>query len=186
MTKLETVVLESERLHLRQWRQDDKTPFAELNADVEVMEYFPSTLTRDESNTFVDYCSRRITERGWGLWAIELKPSAEFIGFVGLEIPNYDLPFSPCTEIGWRLARRFWGRGYATEAAQVALNFGFEALALDEIVSFTSVLNERSQRVMQKLGMQRSDVDFDHPAVAEGDPLRRHCLYTLSLERWST
>lgn len=177
--------VETERLQLRQWCADDRAAFAALNADLQVMQYFPSTLTPEASSTFMDHCSLRIKERGWGLWAVELSATGEFMGFVGLEIPNYTLPFAPCTEVGWRLARAFWGHGYATEAARTALKIGFDDLELDEIVSFTSVLNGRSQRVMQKLGMKRSNLDFDHPALAEGDPLRRHCLYTLSKERWA-
>jgi len=123
--------------------------------------------------------------KGFGFWAVEVPGVADFIGFVGLNQPSFSAPFMPCVEIGWRLAHEHWGHGYATEAAQVALRFGFLDLALPEIVSFTAIVNERSQRVMQRLGMLHDQAeDFDHPAPPEGDRLRRHVLYRLSRERW--
>ena len=171
---------ETERLRLRQWTDADLPPFALLNADPQVMEYFPSRLTRAESDAMADRCRAIITERGWGLWAVESKASREFIGFVGLHVPPADLPFSPCIEIGWRLAAGFWGMGFATEAARAALAFGFGRLGLDEIVSYTSVLNVRSRAVMERLGMTPCEETFDHPAVPEGHVLREHCLYRLT------
>ena len=177
-------MLETERLRLRPWQPADRAPFAALNADPEVMRWFPSTLDRSESDAQVDRFQAGIDERGWGFWAAELRESAECIGFVGLNVPAPELPCSPCVEIGWRLARPFWGRGLATEAAQRALAFGFETLALDEIVSFTTLGNERSQAVMQRLGMERDAETFEHPKLAQDSPLRTHCLYRLSAGSW--
>ena len=171
--------LRTERLLLRQWRDDDLAPFAALNADPEVMEHFPARLTRHESDAFVAFCRDRIAERGWGLWAVEVVASGEFIGLVGLSEPRFDAHFTPAVEIGWRLARSAWGFGYATEAARAALAYAFDELRLDEVVSFTATTNLRSQAVMQRLGMTHDELDdFDHPRV--DDPrLRRHVLYRL-------
>jgi len=166
------------RLRLRQWRSSDHAPFAQLNADPRVMEFFPSPLTREQSDALADRCGSLINERGWGLWAVELKADSSFIGFVGLHIPTAQLPFSPCTEIGWRLAFDYWGYGFATEAAQEALRIGFEVLGLEEIVSFTTVANRRSRAVMERLGMTERGL-FEHPGVPVGSSLREHCWYRL-------
>lgn len=174
------IELRTERLLLRQWREDDLLPFAQLNADPEVMHYFPSSLTREQSDQLAHRAAQAIDERGWGLWAVEAVEVAPFIGFVGLAVPSFEAHFTPAVEVGWRLAKEQWGRGYATEAAGEALAFGFGELGLDEIVSFTSMANERSQRVMRRLGMVRTEEDdFDHPALPAGHPLRRHVLYRL-------
>jgi RimJ/RimL family protein N-acetyltransferase len=164
------------RLLLRQWRSSDRAPFAQLNADPRVMEFFPSTLTREQSDVIADRCESFISEHGWGLWAVELKTAGSFIGFVGLNIPAGQLPFSPCVEIGWRLAFDYWGHGFATEAAEQALRVGFDVLDLKEIVSFTAVINHRSRAVMERLRMTQS-APFEHPNVPIGSPLREHCLY---------
>lgn len=174
----------TERLLLRQWRAEDKAPFAELNADPVVMAFFPDTLSREESDALADRCQSLIAKQGWGPWAVELSASGAFIGFVGLHIPEDELPFSPCVEIAWRLAAGYWGAGYASEAARAALRVGFEELGLAEIVSFTSVGNARSRSVMEKLGMSFKGELFEHPNVAEGSPLRQHCLYRISREQW--
>jgi RimJ/RimL family protein N-acetyltransferase len=168
------------RVLLRQWRDEDREPFAALNADPEVMRHFPSTMSREQSDGMVDWASALIEERGWGLWAVEVVGGARFIGFVGLNEPR----FMPGTiEVGWRLAQEHWGHGYATEAAREAVRFGFEELGLDEIVAFTVPANTRSRRVMERLGMTRDPADdFDHPNVAEG-PLKRHVLYRLRRPR---
>jgi RimJ/RimL family protein N-acetyltransferase len=171
-------VIRTERLVLRQWTDDDREPFALLNADPAVMEFFPSTLDRSQSDAFVDRAIGQLAERGWGLWAIE---SADgFIGFTGLSVPRFEAAFTPCVEIGWRLARSAWGRGFATEAARAATQYAFDDLDLDELVSFTTVSNVRSRAVMERLGMSRdARDDFDHPLLAADDPLRRHVLYRL-------
>ena len=167
-------MIATERLLLRQWRDEDLEPFAALNADPVVMEHFPATMAREASDAFADHNRERIAERGWGLWAVEA--DGAFIGFVGLNEPD----FMPGVEIGWRLARGAWGKGYATEAARAAAAYAFEELRLPEIVSFTATTNLRSQRVMERIGMTRDPSgDFDHPRVA--DPwLRRHVLYRLA------
>ncbi|MPS48580.1 GNAT family N-acetyltransferase [Methylobacillus sp.] len=175
----------TERLVLRQWREADLAPFALLNADPEVMAYFPDTLDSQQSDAMARRCASLIEQRGWGLWAVEERLSHRFIGFVGLHIPAHDLPFQPCVEIGWRLARTYWGQGYAFEAAQAALRIGFEELGLEEIVAFATAENRRSIALMERLSM-RQDIagSFDHPAVADIPRLRPHVLYRLRLHRW--
>ncbi|WP_263080797.1 GNAT family N-acetyltransferase [Endozoicomonas sp. Mp262] len=175
---------ETERLYLRQWHQDDFVPFSEMCADPKVMEFYPSLLTREESYDMAKKCQDLIAERGWGFWAIEEKESNRFIGFVGLHIPKDKLPFSPCVEIGWRIAPLHWGKGYATEAARSALRVGFEQLDLSEIVSFATVNNFKSRAVMERLKMVEDKATFEHPALPEGHELRRHCLYRLSRKNW--
>ncbi len=176
--------LQTERLILRPWQKQDYAPFAALNADSAVMEYFPSILRTKESDMMADKIKGLITQKGWGFWATEEKESGRFIGFVGLNTPAYDLPFNPCVEIGWRLAKDTWGKGYATEAARASLQFAFENLDLDEVVSFTTVTNLRSRAVMERLGLVNSGEDFDHPLLEEGHPLQKHVLYKLSQKEW--
>ena len=178
---MDTDGLRTERLRLRRWDGNDRSPFADLNSDPLVMEYLPSILTRAESDAFVDRIEQHFDEHDYGLWAVELTETDEFVGFVGLRSVTFDAPFTPATEVGWRLARQFWGSGLAPEAAQAAIADGFQRLGLTEIVSFTSVINLKSRRVMEKLGMTQNDEDnFDHPAVVEGHPLRAHVLYRLA------
>ncbi len=180
----ELIEFDTERLRLRQWCAADRDPFAALNADPNVMEFFPAPLDRASSDVIADRCQLLIAERGWGFWAVETKQTQEFIGFVGLHTPVAELPFSPCVEIGWRLAFAHWGKGFATEAARGALRVGFELLRLPEIVSFTSVHNRRSRAVMERLGMQEAAEKFEHPSVPVGSVLRQHCLYRLSRTKW--
>jgi 3-dehydroquinate dehydratase/shikimate dehydrogenase len=173
------------RLILRQWQEEDLKPFAELNADPRVMEYFPSTKNRQESDHSVKLMSAHIEKYGWGLWAASLIQTGECIGFIGLEDVHFTNHFTPAVEIGWRLAFDFWGKGYATEGALASLQYGFETLNLNEIVSFTAVQNERSRRVMERIGMHRDPKDdFDHPKLPEGHWLRRHVLYRLEKSDW--
>jgi len=155
-----------------------------MNADPAVREFFPDCLSRTESDQEVDHIEKQFRERGFGVFAAELRRDATFIGFIGLNVPSFVAHFTPCVEIGWRLATAHWGQGLATEGARAALRYGFEDLALDEIVSFTVPGNKRSQRVMTKLGMihDRGD-DFDHPGLQEGHPMRRHVLYRVTRER---
>ena len=169
--------LHTERLLLRQWRLEDLPLFAALNADPEVMAHFPATLRPDESDAFAERIRGLIAEHGWGFWAVERKADGAFLGFVGLHQPD-DLPFAPCTELGWRLARPFWGQGYATEAARACRDFAFEALGIEELVAFTAVGNARSQAVMRRLGMVEDGL-FEHPALPAGHRLRTHVLYRL-------
>ena len=178
------IEFETQRLLLRRWKIADREPFAALNADPVVMEYFPAPLTREQSDTTVDRCDQAIVERGWGAWATEIKATGEFIGFVGLNIPRNDLPVSPCVEILWRLAKAHWRQGFATQAARGALRVGFEVLELPEIVAFTVPSNTRSRAVMERLGMKMDATTFEHPGVPAGHPLRTHCNYRLSRESW--
>jgi RimJ/RimL family protein N-acetyltransferase len=172
------VELRTERLILRDWRDGDGDAFAALNADLRVMRYFPAPLSRAESDRFAERIRRHLDANGWGLWAVEIAGVAPFAGFIGLAVPRFEAAFTPAIEIGWRLATAFWGHGYATEGARAALAFGFDELGLDEIVAFTAVSNQPSQRVMQRLGMTHdARDDFDHPFVPVGHPLRRHVLY---------
>jgi RimJ/RimL family protein N-acetyltransferase len=180
------IELDTARLRLRQWRDEDLAPFARLNADAEVMRHFPARLSREASDAMANRIRGKIAERGWGLWAVEERASGDFIGFIGLQPPTAQLPCSPCIEIGWRLARAAWGKGYATEGARASLRAGFESIGLDEIVAFTALGNRRSRAVMERLGMlEDAKGAFDHPSVPEGSPLRAHCLYRLRRERWA-
>ena len=177
------MTLSTDRLLLRQWRESDREPFAQLNGDSETMRYFPSTLVRAQSDALIDRCSAQIAEQGWGLWAVEVVGGARFIGFVGLNRPGFEAPFTPAVEVGWRLARAYWGNGYATEAARAAVAYGFGELGLAQIVAFTTTMNQPSRRVMERLGMTHDPTDdFDHPLTPDW-PLRRHVLYRLSAPR---
>jgi RimJ/RimL family protein N-acetyltransferase len=148
------------------------------------MEYFPSQLSRDESDALAKKIQSRIDENGWGLWAVEILSTGEFVGFVGLNQPQMDLPFSPCTEVGWRLAQQYWGRGFATEAGQCAIDFAFNNLRLNEVVSFTVVRNRRSRAVMERLGLTNTNEDFLHPSVSGSSGLQEHVLYKITQEQW--
>ena len=151
-----------------------------MNADPAVMEYFPSTLTTQQSDRLIERIEEGFEANGYGLWALELRASGEFLGFTGLAMPAFEAHFMPAVEVGWRLAREAWGLGYATEAARAALAFGFKELDLDEIVSFTSTENRRSRAVMERIGMTHDlRDDFDHPSLSRDDPLRRHVLYRI-------
>ena len=163
----EFIEIESERLYIRQWRDDDFEPFARMNSDARVMEFFPSVLSREESDKIGFRCKSLIEERGWGFWALEEKNTRKFIGFTGLHTPQDNLPFSPCVEIGWRLSPAFWGQGLATEAAKQALRVGFEILNLDEIVSFAVVNNYKSLSVMERLNMVKDQHTFEHPCSSK-------------------
>lgn len=178
-------IIRTDRLVLRQWTNADLEPFACLNADPKVMEYFPGLKTKEESDHSVSLMSAHIEKCGWGFWATSLAETGEFIGFIGLEDVHFKTDFTPAVEIGWRLAFKHWGKGYATEGALASLRYGFETLKLDEIVSFTAVANMRSRAVMERIGMHHdSKDDFDHPKLPEGHPLRRHVLYRLEKDEW--
>ena len=177
--------LETHRLTLRRWRQSDREPFARINRDTAVMEFMPALLTTEESNQLIDRAEAHFVQHGFGPWAAELRANSAFIGFIGLFIPRFEAHFTPCVEIGWRLARNAWHAGLATEGAQEVVRYAFENLKLPSLVSFTSVGNTRSRRVMEKLGMSHDPADdFDHPALSEGHPLRRHVLYRLDGPDW--
>ena len=175
-----SMTLSGDRVRLRRWRDEDREAFAAMNADARVMQFFRGRLSRVGSDAMVDRIEKNFSERGFGLWAIEVPGVAAFVGFAGLDVPGFRSHFTPCVEVGWRLAFEHWGHGYATEAARLALRYGFETLALAEIVSFTSAANHRSRAVMERLGMHRDPADdFEYPQLPEGHPLRKHVLYRL-------
>ena len=166
------------RVVLRQWEDADLPAFATMNADDRVMEFFPRKLSAEESRAFFTGARNAIVKRGWDFWAVEI--GGEFAGFTGLGNPRFESHFTPCTEIGWRFRPEFWGKGYATEAARLALLCAFSKLRLEEVVSFTAEVNVRSARVMQRLGMTHaSKDDFDHPRLPAGHVLQRHVLYRM-------
>ena len=173
------------RLRLRLWQVSDAEPFAAMNADPRVREHYPSVLTREESDASVARIRAHFEKHGFGAWAVELRERPGFIGFAGLTRPAFSAPCGPCVEIGWRFAFDHWGQGYATEAARVALRAGFLEVGLDEVVSFTTVNNLRSRRVMEKLGLSHDPADdFDHPLLPPGHRLARHVLYRLRRTDW--
>ena len=175
MTELATA-----RLLLRRWRETDRADFARLNADPDVMRHFPAPLEPRESDALLRRIAADLDERGWGLWALEERAGGALLGFTGLSPVPFKAPFTPAVEIGWRLVRSHWGQGLATEAARAALAFAFGELALEEVVAFSAVGNQRSRAVMRRLGMAHDpDSDFEHPALPAGHPLRRHVLYRI-------
>ncbi|MBE9076374.1 GNAT family N-acetyltransferase [Romeria aff. gracilis LEGE 07310] len=174
------------RLLLRWWRPSDRAPFAAMNASPQVREFFPDLLTQAESDASVDRFEAHFAQHGFGFWAVEIPNAAPFAGFIGLKIPSFEAHFTPCVEIGWRLAEQYWGRGYATEGARAALRFGFEVLKLKQIVSFAVPNNLRSRRVMEKIGMTYSPADdFLHPLMPAGHPLQAHVLYRIKADDYA-
>lgn len=170
-------IIRTERLVLHRWRAEDLQPFAAMNADPAVVEFLPSALTRDESDAMVRRVEAHFDAHGFGFWAVSTAEQ-EFVGLVGLAVVSFEAPFTPAVEVGWRLAKSQWGKGYATEAGRAAVDYGFEQLGLEEIVSFTVPANVRSRAVMERLGMtHHAGDDFDHPRLPVGHPLRRHVLY---------
>ncbi|HTN99482.1 MAG TPA: GNAT family N-acetyltransferase [Microthrixaceae bacterium] len=177
-TDLRSLELRSPRLRLRRWTSADSEPFASMNADPVVMEYFPATLAKGQSDALMARFDSTFESTGIGMFAVEVLETGEFAGAVGLMQVGFDAPFAPAVEVAWRLAARHWGRGFATEAAAAAMADGFDRLGLAEIVSFTVPANKRSIRVMERLGMSHDETcDFDHPSLPLGDPLRRHVLF---------
>jgi ribosomal-protein-alanine N-acetyltransferase len=177
--------LTTKRLVLRRWKHSDRAPFRSMNADPRVMEFMPALLTTEESDRMMERIEDHFEQHGFGLFAIELLESGLFAGFVGLAVPEFTARFTPCVEIGWRLAREYWGQGLATEGAREVLRHAFTDLGPDEVVSFTVPGNLRSRRVMERLGLARdAHGDFDHPKLPEGHPLRPHVLYRMGSEQW--
>lgn len=175
----------TQRLILRSWKNEDLESLSRMNANPEVMEFFPAPLTYKESMERLEVYTRHIQDHGWGLWAVSAPGVSDFIGWIGLWPIGFETHFTPAIEIGWRLLPEFWGHGYATEGARACLQYGFDTLKLNEIVSITVPANLRSQRVMQKIGMHTDPKDaFDHPKLPEGHPLRRHILYRLKASEW--
>lgn len=179
------VTLETDRLILRAWRESDRAPFAELNADPVSMRYFPKTLTRAESDAFIDSTMERMNARGWGAFAMERKSDGAFIGMTGINAPRFEACFTPCVEAGWRILRAHEGKGYVTEAALRCLAFAFETLVEPQVYAFTVPMNAPSRAVMQRIGMHYVEGgDFDHPNVADGHELKRHVLYRITRDEW--
>lgn len=181
---MNTRFITTARLLLRPWEDNDRPAYATMNQDPEVMRFFPAPQSRETSDRAIDAWMSELDTRGWSNWAVAIRDTGRFIGFIGLTVPKRVLPFSPCVELGYRLCRDSWGRGYATEGAIAAVRAGFEQAGLTEIVSFTAKLNLPSQAVMKRAGLHDSGRDFDHPAVPEGHALRPHVLYRATRERW--
>ena len=172
--------IETERLILRSWRDEDAAVFAEINQDPHVIEFLRGAMTLQESQDFIARTNQFIAKNGFGLWAATIKESDELIGFVGLHIPDFESHFTPCVEIGWRLGFKHWGKGYAVEAAKASLKIGFENFGLKEIVAITTVKNLRSIAVMEKIGMKRDlDGDFSHPKLPLDHANSKHVLYKI-------
>ena len=181
---MSTPILRTSRLLLREWRPEDREPFAVMNADPRVMEYFPATLPRRQSDALARRSERHFARHGFGPWAVEVPGVAPFVGFVGLVVPAFDAHFTPCIEIGWRLSAEHWGQGYATEAALASAAHAFGALGAEQLVSFTTPANVRSRAVMRRIGMTHDPADdFDHPRMPHGHPLKRHVLYRMDANR---
>ncbi len=170
------IFIETPQLIIRQWKASDYEPYIALNQDSDVMKFFPAVSTRDETLAQIEQFTNHIEQYGYGFFAVERKDNHEFIGFTGLSHPRFESYFTPCVETGWRLSKPNWNLGFATEAAKGCLEYGFDAIGLGEIYSFTSVHNKRSERVMLKIGMVKVG-EFEHPLIAEGHLLRRHVLY---------
>lgn len=175
----------SERLGFRAWTEKDRVPFAEMNSSKKVMEYFPKTLSRIESNNFVNKINVLFKNHGYGLYAIDELKTSEFIGFIGFSYPSFALEFTPCIEIGWRIRAEKWNKGFATEGANACLNFGFNQLNFKEVYSFTSKVNTKSERVMKKIGMKKIQ-EFEHPAIEFGHHLKTHVLYKIKKKEFGT
>jgi len=173
---LRRYIIATPRLGLREWLPTDILPFIAMGKDPEVMRYFPSLLSEEQTLQMIDRIQTGFSKNGYGLYAVEEKSSGTFIGFTGFSIPRFESFFTPCVEIGWRYQKEAWGKGYATEAAKACLQYGFETLGFTEVVSFTSVLNTPSEQVMQRAGMTKK-AEFDHPNIPSGHQLCRHVLY---------
>lgn len=178
-------ILETERLILRTWKPSDCQPMLDINQDPQVMEYFPRLQDLATTKKLIETINEHQKEHNFSLYATELKETNEFIGFIGLITIDFDAHFTPAVEIGWRLSRAHWGKGYAPEGARVVLDYGFRELHLPEIVSVTAVENKKSRRVMEKIGLHYDPADdFDHPKLADDSPLKRHVVYRLSREQY--
>jgi RimJ/RimL family protein N-acetyltransferase len=181
------MVLRTERLILRDWRDEDVTDFAALNADPAVGQFILGPIERAKSDELAATIRADIAKDGWGLWAVEIIGGAPFIGFTGITPIDFEAAFAPATEIGWRLARSAWGKGYATEAATAVLAHAFGPLGFESLVSITATINVRSRRVMERIGMRYDPADdFDHPAIAPDHPIARHVLYRIAAADWRT
>lgn len=171
-------IFKSDRLGFRNWEEGDLTPFAEMNADPEVMTFFPNCLTRDQTAEMIARLKTGYAENGYTFFAVDELESQDFIGFIGLIQPNFEAFFTPCVEIGWRLKKSVWNKGYATEGANACLTYGFKTFGFSEIIAITAVVNKKSERIMQKVGMTYIGI-FEHPQLALGHELRSHLVYKI-------
>lgn len=178
------IEFDTARLSFRVWQDEHRAPFAAMNADPEVMRFFPAMPTQEQSDASIDAWLVQFAHQGWSNWAVQLLATGEFVGFIGLSVPKRTFSFSPCVEVGWRLRRSAWGNGFATEGGRECLRLGFERLRLQEIVSFTTVANLPSVAVMRRIGMHNTNQDFLHPAIPDGHPLQLHCLYKAARAEW--
>jgi RimJ/RimL family protein N-acetyltransferase len=179
------IELSTRRLLLRRWQESDREPFARMNGDARLAEFLPATPSRERSDQFIERIETHFREWGFGLYAAEFAADQSFIGYIGLAVPKFTAPFTPCVEIGWRLCQEHWGQGLATEGAREVVRFAFTTLRLDSLVSFTVPANTRSRRVMEKIGMTNDPAEeFDHPNLPQGHPQRHHVLYRLRKLDW--
>lgn len=180
-----TTVIETERLILRTWKKEDADPYFQINQDPKVIEFLRGALTMEQVNDFILAVNNHQDRHGYTLWAAELKKTGELIGFIGLNYTDWESHFTPAVEVGWRLGSQYWSKGFATEGAKAALNFGFKQCGIKEIVSFTVPANVRSIRLMEKIGLQRdANGDFAHPKLAADHPLSRHVLYRITVDEY--
>lgn len=176
-------IFESSRLGFRMWEESDKDLLYNMNANKEVMRYFPKTLDYKETDSFLDRIQGHFKQNGYGLWAVEIKDTKEFIGFIGFLITTFEAEFTPCVEIGWRLDNKYWNKGYATEGAKACLEYGFNELNLDAVYSFTAKINKPSENVMKRIGLKKVG-EFKHPKVEENSPLKSHVLYKIEKTKY--
>ncbi len=175
------IYIETSRLIIRSWKEEDLKEFGRLNSDEAVMRYFPKTLSEGETDAFYEAIQEEFKTHNYGLYAVEVKENREFIGFIGFHEATFDMDFTPCIEIGWRLKKEAWGHGYATEGAKACIKYGFEQLGFREIFSFTAEINKPSENVMKKLGMSYIK-EFNHPRVEDKSPLYKHVLYSIKIK----
>ena len=173
------IELETEHLILRQWKEEDLTPYAKLTSSKEVMKYFPKTLTAEQSNTAARKFTKLLEERSWGFWVVEKKSSGAFLGYAGLHVPKTQFPFSPCVEIAWRMEDKYWDNAYVVETGEKIIDYAFEVLGLEELVYFSSIQNEKGETLAKALGMKREDKSFNHPFVELEHTLSEHYLYRI-------
>lgn len=181
--RINEYIFESSRLGFRMWKESDKDLLYNMNANKEVMRYFPKTLDYKETDSFLDRIQEHFKEKGYGLWAVEIKETKEFIGFIGFLNATFEAEFTPCVEIGWRLDNKYWNKGYATEGAKACLQYGFIELNLDAVYSFTAEINKPSENVMKKIGLKKTG-EFKHLRVEEGSPLKPHVLYKIEKKEY--
>ena len=181
---IKEINIEMEFILLRQWKKNDYEPYAKLTSNMEVMRFFPSILTINESFLAIEKFKNLIDIRGWGFWAVELKSSNKFIGYAGLHSPKTQFPFSPCIEIGWRMENKYWENGYVLKIGIEILKHAFMVLDLKEVVYFSSLLNKEAIFVMKSLGMIDMDENFNHPSIHKGHKLEEQRLYKITKERW--